>query len=155
MRGATPPLPEYVFMAWCLVKHNFLLLCTVNFTILRNFGVPRHLRPKQRYIKDICSNHRICLQVVPPAVNPRVIVLTFSFQMSLKPSDIWKESYFLRSEADLSVSNLKTFHNTVFACSFICTLLWYLDLNSCISTSYIHGTNICSVPIYSPIPGKF
>jgi hypothetical protein len=21
MRGAIPPLPQYVFMAWCLVKH--------------------------------------------------------------------------------------------------------------------------------------
>jgi hypothetical protein len=27
MRGAIPPLPQYVFMAWCLVKHrdNFTL----------------------------------------------------------------------------------------------------------------------------------
>jgi hypothetical protein len=22
MRGALPPLPQYVFMAWCLVKHR-------------------------------------------------------------------------------------------------------------------------------------
>jgi len=22
MSGATPPLPQYVFMAWCLVKHK-------------------------------------------------------------------------------------------------------------------------------------
>jgi len=22
MRGAIPPLPKYVFMAWCLVKHS-------------------------------------------------------------------------------------------------------------------------------------
>jgi hypothetical protein len=22
MRGAIPPLPQYVFMAWCLVKHR-------------------------------------------------------------------------------------------------------------------------------------
>jgi hypothetical protein len=22
MRGAVPPLPQYVFMAWCLVKHG-------------------------------------------------------------------------------------------------------------------------------------
>jgi hypothetical protein len=29
MRGAIPLLPQYVFMAWCLVKHrdNFTLLC--------------------------------------------------------------------------------------------------------------------------------
>jgi hypothetical protein len=28
MRGAIPPLPQYVFMAWCLVKHrdNFTFL---------------------------------------------------------------------------------------------------------------------------------
>jgi hypothetical protein len=28
MRGAIPPLPQYVFMAWCLVKHrdNFNLV---------------------------------------------------------------------------------------------------------------------------------
>jgi hypothetical protein len=28
MRGATPPLPQYVFMAWCSVKHrdNFTFL---------------------------------------------------------------------------------------------------------------------------------
>jgi hypothetical protein len=33
MHGAMPPLPQYVFMAWCLVKHmdNF----TVTFTFLR------------------------------------------------------------------------------------------------------------------------
>jgi hypothetical protein len=23
MRGAIPPLPQYVFMAWCLVKHRY------------------------------------------------------------------------------------------------------------------------------------
>jgi hypothetical protein len=28
MRGAIPPLPQYVFMVWCLVKHrdNFTLM---------------------------------------------------------------------------------------------------------------------------------
>jgi len=34
MRGATPPLPEYVCMAWCFVKHRdsfafTLILCDV------------------------------------------------------------------------------------------------------------------------------
>jgi hypothetical protein len=31
MRGAIPPLPQYVFMAWCLVKHrdNFTLLSCI------------------------------------------------------------------------------------------------------------------------------
>jgi hypothetical protein len=30
IRGAIAPLPQYVFMAWCLVKHkdNFTLNCT-------------------------------------------------------------------------------------------------------------------------------
>jgi len=36
MRGAIPPLPQYVFMAWCLVKHRdnftfpFYAIRTVN-----------------------------------------------------------------------------------------------------------------------------
>jgi hypothetical protein len=32
MRGAIPPLPQYVFMAWCLVKHrdNFTFTFTLN-----------------------------------------------------------------------------------------------------------------------------
>jgi hypothetical protein len=30
MRGAIPPLPQYVFMAWCLVKHRD------NFTFLKS-----------------------------------------------------------------------------------------------------------------------
>jgi hypothetical protein len=28
MRGAIPPLPQYVFMAWCLVKHKENFTCT-------------------------------------------------------------------------------------------------------------------------------
>jgi hypothetical protein len=33
MRGAIPPLPQYVFMAWCLVKHrdNFTFTFTLPF----------------------------------------------------------------------------------------------------------------------------
>jgi hypothetical protein len=31
MRGAIPPLPQYVFMAWCLVKHrgNFTIIIII------------------------------------------------------------------------------------------------------------------------------
>jgi hypothetical protein len=28
MRGAIPPLSQYVFMAWCLVKHKDNFTCT-------------------------------------------------------------------------------------------------------------------------------
>jgi hypothetical protein len=37
MRGAVPPLPQHVFMAWCLVKHmdNF----TFTFTQSGNFWI--------------------------------------------------------------------------------------------------------------------
>jgi hypothetical protein len=38
MRGAIPPLPQYVFMAWCLVMHTdnftFTLLANTNFITL-------------------------------------------------------------------------------------------------------------------------
>jgi hypothetical protein len=38
MSGAIPPLPEYVFMAWCLVKHrdNFTFTFTLTFYPLPN-----------------------------------------------------------------------------------------------------------------------
>jgi hypothetical protein len=47
MRGAIPPLLQYVFMAWCLVKHrdNF------NFT-LYNFGIKFIVN----YFMQIASN---------------------------------------------------------------------------------------------------
>jgi hypothetical protein len=46
MRGAIPPLPQYVFMAWCLVKHrdNFtftfasLEFTYVSCTVEKNFS---------------------------------------------------------------------------------------------------------------------
>jgi hypothetical protein len=46
MRGAIPPLPEYVFMAWCLVKHkdNFKFTFTFMFKLYL-FGFSKlHLR---------------------------------------------------------------------------------------------------------------
>jgi hypothetical protein len=35
MRGAIPPLPQYAFMAWCLVKHGDNFTFTFTFTIYR------------------------------------------------------------------------------------------------------------------------
>jgi hypothetical protein len=44
MRGAVPSLPQYVFMAWCLVKHrdNFtstFTICNANMVAVRIFQV--------------------------------------------------------------------------------------------------------------------
>jgi hypothetical protein len=33
MRGAIPPLPQYVFMAWCLVKHSDIFTFTSSVTL--------------------------------------------------------------------------------------------------------------------------
>jgi hypothetical protein len=35
MRGAIPPLHQYVFMAWCLAKHrdNFSFVCLLSVTV--------------------------------------------------------------------------------------------------------------------------
>jgi hypothetical protein len=33
MHGAIPPLPQYVFKAWCLVKHRDNFTCTFTFTL--------------------------------------------------------------------------------------------------------------------------
>jgi hypothetical protein len=35
MRGAIPPLPQYPFMAWCLVKHRDSFTYTFTFTLFR------------------------------------------------------------------------------------------------------------------------
>jgi hypothetical protein len=68
MRGAVPPLPQYVFMAWCLAKHrdnfNFYRsssLCLVQWTSLQ-FAVAADAiykltannwtcRPSEHYLK--------------------------------------------------------------------------------------------------------
>jgi hypothetical protein len=39
IRGAIPPLPQYVFMAWCLVKHGDSL--TFTFTLPTNIKMSR------------------------------------------------------------------------------------------------------------------
>jgi hypothetical protein len=44
MHGAIPPLPQYVFMAWCLVKHRdnftftFFYYQSVNYDFVVHFG---------------------------------------------------------------------------------------------------------------------
>jgi hypothetical protein len=42
MRGAIPPLPQYVFMAWCLVKHTdnlyiYMYTC-IRYTVMTRFA---------------------------------------------------------------------------------------------------------------------
>jgi hypothetical protein len=54
MRGAIPPLPQYVFMVWCLVKHRdnftFLPLQYILFTVSTRIGF--------NHLKDESHNHR-------------------------------------------------------------------------------------------------
>jgi hypothetical protein len=38
MRGATPPLPQYVFTVWCLVEHRDNFTFTFTFTDLKELG---------------------------------------------------------------------------------------------------------------------
>jgi len=41
MREATPPLPHYVFMAWCLVKdRDFTFYLYISYTPFRSVGPP-------------------------------------------------------------------------------------------------------------------
>jgi hypothetical protein len=51
MRGAIPPLPQYIFMLWCLVTHKenfaFYLLCADNESVTKVF----HLSP---FSGEIC-----------------------------------------------------------------------------------------------------
>jgi hypothetical protein len=38
MSGAIPPLPQYVFMAWCLVKHRDKFTFTFYLCLILQFG---------------------------------------------------------------------------------------------------------------------
>jgi hypothetical protein len=52
MRGAIPPLPQYIFIAWCLVKHGDSFTFTFN---LGMNGVRRKGgRIKQNEKEEIC-----------------------------------------------------------------------------------------------------
>jgi hypothetical protein len=53
MRGAIPPLPEYVLMAWCLVKHRdnftfYLYLFKIFYIWRRKLSNPRRRRRRRR-----------------------------------------------------------------------------------------------------------
>jgi hypothetical protein len=51
MRGTIPPLPQYVFMAWCLVKHrhNFTFLPFIGYvTPNSSVNVNGELRKKKK-----------------------------------------------------------------------------------------------------------
>jgi hypothetical protein len=53
MRGTIPPLPQYIFMAWCLVKHsdNF------TFTFIMKFKLKRtRQKPAVAYFEQILRN---------------------------------------------------------------------------------------------------
>jgi hypothetical protein len=62
MRGATPPLPQYIFMAWCLVKHRdnftfyfYLYLSQVNdisyeLSLIYKFYLTKFKKLKNRQI---------------------------------------------------------------------------------------------------------
>jgi hypothetical protein len=39
MRGAIPPLPQYVFVAWCLVKHRDNFTFTFNIFLILDLPV--------------------------------------------------------------------------------------------------------------------
>jgi hypothetical protein len=45
MRGAIPPLPQYIFMAWCLVKHrdNFTFNLSPNITCIWKYNTKIHI----------------------------------------------------------------------------------------------------------------
>jgi hypothetical protein len=53
MRGAIPPLPQYVFIAWCSVKHrnNF------TFTVQSNLSVSREETGIQKIVDLNGSKH--------------------------------------------------------------------------------------------------
>jgi len=53
MRGAIPPLPQYVFMAWCLVKHMDSFTFTYNYFVLYNVR-----QVKDRSLKSLSTFHR-------------------------------------------------------------------------------------------------
>jgi hypothetical protein len=62
MRGAIPPLPEYVFMAWCIVKHRdnftfylYLLEGEENHETDR-VSVTRVLKLSSRYSESVSLN---------------------------------------------------------------------------------------------------
>jgi hypothetical protein len=50
MRGAIPPLPQYVFMAWCLVKHRNNFTFTFTFSKPCRARGPQILYPDKRYM---------------------------------------------------------------------------------------------------------
>jgi hypothetical protein len=49
MRGAVLPLPQCVFMAWCLVKHrdNFTLIFSCGADVTENSRVQLAIRPDE------------------------------------------------------------------------------------------------------------
>jgi hypothetical protein len=55
MSGAMPPLPQYVFMAWCLVKHMDNFTFTLPFYLLHNVSGKQNLTETDLYICETWS----------------------------------------------------------------------------------------------------
>jgi membrane protein YdbS with pleckstrin-like domain len=52
MRGAIPPLPQYVFMAWCLVRHRYKFTFNYEETLIQ-FTSEFFLSLYVRFIKRV------------------------------------------------------------------------------------------------------
>jgi hypothetical protein len=67
MRGAIPPFPRYVFMAWCLVKHrdNFTFYILLNMITLIWNGFQYE---EDRVFSDLIRSDRLCNSGVLSAI---------------------------------------------------------------------------------------
>jgi hypothetical protein len=71
MRGAVPPLPQYGFMVWCLVKHrddfaSFLYLTRVVAVVEQRDISATGDGPRSMQLLITASNHASCTAVRPP-----------------------------------------------------------------------------------------
>jgi hypothetical protein len=55
MRGAIPPLPQYVFMEWCFVKHrdNFTFYLYTSRSVMKQTHTHTHTHTNEREIKTL------------------------------------------------------------------------------------------------------
>jgi hypothetical protein len=66
MRGAIPSLPQYVFMAWCLVKHRhwpfsgwtICIWCT-GYWVLHMYSGAHHIISSLRTLREQVASHYI------------------------------------------------------------------------------------------------
>jgi hypothetical protein len=83
MRGAIPPLPQYIFMAWCLVKHRHSF--TFTFAVSMNSSV-----------SDATSYATTCRPTLGQSQPPKILNLGTRFQtevsFTLRPLSSWRKS---------------------------------------------------------------